>query len=435
MLDLFDLARPVPKTITGEMTEEQQEAAKKIHAFLESNETEFVLSGYAGTGKTYTIGRALEPIARTYTRWVNGEPMEKSNVVYVAPTHKATGVLADALESAGGVGECMTIHSLLACRKVRENGRVQFLPNRDKQQIGGYEVIVVDEASMIGKEMRGWLLSAIKGHRAQIIWMGDPAQLPPVNDTSVVFDLVCPTARLETIMRNGGIVQDAATQVRLHIADMDTRWAEQGEDAHGKIVRVEHEEFLSAYLEKRQTAKMLAWRNDSVDYLNDWVRQQIYDDSQPFHVDERLVCVSSWSNHDETILLHSEDELVVNQLAELRDLNGIGYYQVTMRHERYDSIKLDVLHPESVAEHERQLAALKSKALEDRRKWSDFYKLSERFVKVRPGWATTVHKSQGSTYDEVFVVETDLRGCKDHLTRNMLTYVAYSRARRELWIA
>jgi len=32
-------------------------------------------------------------------------------------------------------------------------------------------------------------------------------------------------------------------------------------------------------------------------------------------------------------------------------------------------------------------------------------------------------------------VETDLRGCKDHLTRNMLTYVAYSRAKRELWIA
>lgn len=417
------------------MTPEQQSAANAIEEFLKSEHTEFVLSGYAGTGKTYTIGRALEPHTQVKYTWVNGERIARPNVVYVAPTHKATGVLADALIAADVQGDVMTIHSLLACRKVRTQGRMEFLPNPDKQTLHGYDIIVVDESSMIGSTMRQWLLNAVNGYTIKIIWMGDPAQLPPVNDQSVVFNIEAPGAKLETIMRNGGVVQQAATDVRLHIADLDTRYAESALDEVGSIIRCEQEEFLQAYLERRQTAKMLAWRNDCVDWLNDWVREQIYDDNQPFHVDERLVVVSSWGNHDETILLHSEDELVVRQLAELRDIDGIEYYYLTVGHERHDSIKLEILHPDSVKEFDRQLGDLLVRARKDRKIWPDYYRLAERFVRVRPGWATTVHKSQGSTYDEVFVVETDLRGCSDHLTRNMLTYVAYSRARRELWIA
>jgi exodeoxyribonuclease-5 len=435
MNDLFapQQARPV---FDAEMTEEQKFAASKIEDFLQSEHREFVLSGYAGTGKTFTIGRALAPHTFFSTTWVRGEPVTNASVVYVAPTHKATGVLEDALMSSGCEGDVMTIHSLLACRKVRNNGSMKFLPNQEKQTLHKYEIVVVDEASMIGREMRQWLLNAVaRFPKIKIIWMGDPAQLPPVNDESIVFALDCASAKLETIMRNGGVVQQAATNVRLHIADIDTRYADAQSDDLGMIVRQDRDSFLSAYLERRQTAKILAWRNDAVDWINEWVRDQIYDDNQPFHIDERLVVVSSWGNHDETILLHSEDELVVHQLAEIRDANGIEYYHLTVGHERYASIKLEILHPESVAEYERQLEVLKAAALKDKKRWPDFYKLAERFVKVRPGWATTVHKSQGSTYDEVFVVETDLRGCKDHLTRNMLTYVAYSRAKRELWIA
>ena len=408
-----------------------------INSFLCTDSPEFVLSGYAGTGKTYTIGRALAPHTTSRTVYVNGYAREISNVVYVAPTHKATGVLSDSLADAGCKGDVMTIHSLLACRKVRNNGSMKFLPNREKQLAHLYRIIVVDEASMIGKEMRQWLLSAIQvgDGQTQIIWMGDPAQLPPVNDESVVFEIESPSAKLETIMRNGGCVQQAATDVRLKIADIQTPYAQSSKDPQGEIIRTDRDTFLNAYLERRQTAKMIAWRNDAVEYLNDWVREQIYDDKEPYHIDERLVVVSSWSNHDETVLLHSEDELIVCDLADVRDYDGIQYYALKVNHERYPKLTLEVLHPESVATYEKQLDALKANAIKDRKCWPDFYRLAERFVRVRPGWATTVHKSQGSTYDEVFVVETDLRGCKDHLTRNMLTYVAYSRAKRELWIA
>ena len=69
--------------------------------------------------------------------------------------------------------------------------------------------------------------------------------------------------------------------------------------------------------------------------------------------------------------------------------------------------------------------------------WSDYYDLLEAFVRVRPGWATTIHKSQGSTYEQVYLVQTDVlrRAKQDHPFRNMLLYVAYSRASKGLYIS
>jgi ATP-dependent exoDNAse (exonuclease V) alpha subunit len=43
------------------------------------------------------------------------------------------------------------------------------------------------------------------------------------------------------------------------------------------------------------------------------------------------------------------------------------------------------------------------------------------------GYAITVHKSQGSTYTNVFVDEADIDTNKKHAERNKLKYVAFSR--------
>ena len=396
------------------LTNEQQIAADAIRQFLESDEREFVLIGYAGTGKTYTIGKALS---------------HRGNIQYVAPTHKAAGVLRDSTGQ-----ETTTIHTLLACRKSRDlqTGQSGFFPNFEKEKASSASIVVVDEASMIGTEMRRWLLEAVTFSSTKIIWMGDPCQLPPVEDESVVFTSGLPHARLETIMRNAGDVQRAATNVRLKIGDADTQWAEPGEN----LFRVGQDEFLAAYLERRATAKLIAWRNDVVEWLNDWVRDQLYHDKKPYHVDERLVVVSTWANHGETVMLHAEDELVVAGFNPTKFGELTGYF-LDVHHAKYGLITLPVIAKESQLKYARQLLDLKKRASASRKSadWREFFDLQEQFVSVRPGWSTTVHKSQGSTYDQAFVVETDIRGCSDHLTRNMLTYVAYSRAKEELWIS
>lgn len=398
------------------LTLEQQSAADAIGSFLSSPAREFVLVGYAGTGKTYTIGKALSG---------------RSSVVYVAPTHKAVGVLRENLPAGA---EVKTIHSLLACKKHYDyaKGESTFRPNYEKETASGYSVVVVDEASMISSEMRDWLTQAVMAGNTRIIWMGDPCQLPPVDDESVVFQLSCPGARLETIMRNGGDVQAAATRVRLHIGDAATPYAPDGDG----VYNVDSDAFLAEYLEKRATAKMLAWTNDTVDWLNDWVRGQLYTDSLPYHVDERLVVVDSWSDSAGTKMLYAEDEILV---LEYRDdeLHGIPVHMLSIRHGVYGQIEIPVIRPEAKLAHSKRAAALKSQAKSSGKSfdWREYFGFTEAFVKVRPGWATTVHKSQGSTYEQAFVVQTNIKGCKDHLMRNMLTYVAYSRAKSELWLS
>lgn len=54
------------------------------------------------------------------------------------------------------------------------------------------------------------------------------------------------------------------------------------------------------------------------------------------------------------------------------------------------------------------------------------------YLKARPGYATTVHKSQGSTWGEVYVIQGDILKNSKAFERNRLLYVAFSRAARRL---
>ena len=71
---------------------------------------------------------------------------------------------------------------------------------------------------------------------------------------------------------------------------------------------------------------------------------------------------------------------------------------------------------------------------EQRDRMGDHTRWRLSVARVRPGWATTVHKSQGSTWPSVYVVQPDLLKCPDPMTRERLLYVAYSRAARELHV-
>ncbi len=54
------------------------------------------------------------------------------------------------------------------------------------------------------------------------------------------------------------------------------------------------------------------------------------------------------------------------------------------------------------------------------------------YLRARPGYATTVHKSQGSTWSDVYVLQSDICRNDKPFERNRLLYVAYSRAARRL---
>lgn len=406
-----------------ELNTQQQSAADAIQAFLDDPHARFFgLYGYAGTGKSTTICHALKSI------------LEK-RICLSSPTHKACGVIAQMAADAALKADVATIHRLLGCRKQKKDGEIFFAPDLSKPQaIHEYDVVIIDECSMIGAEMWGWITRAVEdSDDLKIIVMGDPCQLPPVKDgdMSPTFNLPC--ARLDKIMRHQGVIEQAATAMResLETPTKTLPVAKDAEDEHGEVVNLHQTEFMAAILADLERAKVLAFTNKAVNWVNAHIREHLFGtDAQPFEPGERLVLVETFSDGIYG-MLHTETEVNV-EAAERAMHMDIECWRLRVDSLDGGHFELYTLVASQRPEFRRRIARAKDKGKAGAG-WGEFYDLKEGFASVRPGWATTIHKSQGSTYDHVYLIQTNvLSASTDPATRKMLLYVGYSRARKKL---
>jgi len=149
-----------------------------------------VLTGGPGTGKTTAVARLLVLLAD------QAEAQERRlSVALAAPTGKAATRLQEAVvaELAGlpeedrarvGRPDAMTLHRLLGWRPDNTTRFVHDRSNRLK-----YDVVVVDESSMVELTMMGRLLEAVRP-QARLVLVGDPRQLTSVGAGAVLSDLV-----------------------------------------------------------------------------------------------------------------------------------------------------------------------------------------------------------------------------------------------------
>ena len=100
-----------------------------------------LLTGYAGTGKTYLMSSVAEQHRRM-----------RRKVVLTAPTHKAVSVLRRKVAAAGLDLDCITIHSLLGLQPKADKAGTKLI-RRKGAKIPAVDVVVVDEASMIGLDL------------------------------------------------------------------------------------------------------------------------------------------------------------------------------------------------------------------------------------------------------------------------------------------
>jgi exodeoxyribonuclease V alpha subunit len=137
-----------------------------------------ILSGGPGTGKTFTAARMVKAV-------VQGLPEEKKKnfkIALAAPTGKAASHLENTIRKAlTGLPTLeitgQTLHSLLGNRL---NHSVACpLP---------YDFILVDESSMIDVELMASLLTAVSSH-SKLVLIGDENQLPPVEAGGIFADL------------------------------------------------------------------------------------------------------------------------------------------------------------------------------------------------------------------------------------------------------
>jgi AAA domain/UvrD-like helicase C-terminal domain len=439
------------------LSENQDEGYDLALRWYESGGSDpFVLKGFSGTGKSFLAAQICLELIICYP---------EIKIALCAPTHKAKHVLATFATKSGLDSVWVsTLHSLLHVLPGHHDdaGRQGLAGNQFSQEPSylDFDLVIIDEASMIGVELLSWIPS----QRVPTLFMGDPAQLPPVEDDgkeSPVFTLPC-GIELTEVMRYDGAIAEIATRIRQQINGQFLPRISSG----GNLTKLQPDQWMdklieSVYIslenEDVNYARAMAWTNRRVNELNQAIRAEVFGNlaQESFFPGERLMAkelIIKRTDQKAEILLYScADCTVSKSVYHCVELNGTvldGHNLALVSSE--GEINLNVLDHCSkdwlvaqkyFADWRQDILDLPQN--ERRYGWRDFYaKMEELNVcwknglmqRLQPALAITIHQAQGSTFKNAFVDLANVYGCREPKTRNQLTYVAFTRASEQLYV-
>ncbi len=152
-----------------------------------------VISGGAGSGKTFTVGALTKVLDQNFIK-----------VVLAGPTGKCAKRLEQVVEK-----EAFTIHRLLGF-----NGHEWSHGPDDPIDA---DVVIIDETSMVDLHLAWRLLRAIDHEKTAVVFVGDHNQLPPVGPGDLLRDMIhtgiVPGVVLTDIVRQAGELKENSTAI------------------------------------------------------------------------------------------------------------------------------------------------------------------------------------------------------------------------------
>ena len=474
----------VSNTLLEGLNNDQQKAFIKIVEHINNPQHDVVrLKGFAGTGKTFVTKRILEYILTVYP---------KHQIALTAPTNKAVQVLSknspysdksNIFEDYGTVsGKIVfcTIHKLMALKEVIDDeGNQTFLPDKSNSAILSYQYVIIDEASMLSDQLYNQLIQF--KDKVKLIFIGDSAQIPPIKQqSSIIFSSRCTLnvldLELTEMMRQKGEhpIVDLSVQVRNNftsvypVGKLVTKINTNGDGVihvDGKHNRKQIREIASKFFKSpvfdndSNHIKIIAWRNVTVKSLNNIVREILFGKDLPrFVVGDRIIANKAlfsrgynrtFNTTTYTIKANTSDEFVVETV----NIQNVHFKEIT-KYSLFSSIditlktwvikargiggliELHVIHEDSIKEYQELLSELKitAKKKKDASYWGVYFNVLKWSDDINYNYALSVHKSQGSTYDNVIVIEEDIDYNPNIVERNRIKYTAYTRAKHRLYI-
>ncbi|MEB3232898.1 MAG: DEAD/DEAH box helicase [Leptolyngbyaceae bacterium] len=433
-----ETSKPMPDILPGiTLTPEQQQTLKELEAFVRGRRKLHLLTGYAGTGKT-TLLQALIKKLR--------QGGDRRKIVLTAFSNKATKVLA----TMANRWQLTNVDALTCCKLLGlkpdidpTTGKQIFKPDPGSENtFDRYRLVIVDEASMINAEMWLLLTNAVSDlhKRTQVLFVGDIAQLPPIGEReSKAFSEIYDRSDLTQVVRYGGAIGVLAESIR---NNLDNRYLPKftaemnGDRTEGvTIAPLQQWEKLiirafqsDHYKDDPDYVRVLAYTNQRVNYLNQLIRQTIYGPDTPrFVKGERLIANAPCFVKD-NIVLQNSGECEVLEVTTGQDGEwSVWYLQVltdegNIRH-------LTVLHELNLDRFNQRL-----REYAGLRRWQEYWDLKTLFHNLSYAYCLTIHKSQGSTFQNVFVDIPNTLNNRNIQERNQLLYVAVTRAAQRLFI-
>lgn len=387
------------KTNRMTLTNDQNKAVKEALSSVQFRD-HFLLSGSAGVGKT----TALKEIAYNLDR-----------VKLTAPTHQAAMVIADKTNMGAS-----TIHNHLKLVLRRDGqGGYKLVPDyKNKKEPEKNTTIICDEASMIGSIVFKYISLDIRVNRNTYLFVGDKKQLNPVEEpNSVVFTKGFNEFELTEILRQ------ASGNDNVHLS-RNLGWLE--EKRNGNFFHwTSKKDALKAICDEGY--KLLTWTNDTVEKTNQYVRNQFYSQPREFEVGEYVI----FGSNNGSGLKNGETFRIMS--CELRE--KVYKYDNKEFIVEYWHINNQVNIVKKSSRYIYSSLLKKVGYLCDNQlaSWDEFYDIKENYSKIQHSYASTVHKAQGSTYENCVVNVSELNqrksGNKDEWKR--LLYTAITRTANE----
>lgn len=415
-------------------TPEQQAALDKIIQWRADplSDPFFTLKGYAGTGKSFCI-----------TLYAKSPGVKTSRICFTAPTNKAVKVLKNYLDSNQIEARSATIYSLLGL-SLQANGEVKEITAPEEPvDLSGFDLIIVDEASMINRFLMSAIRDAQEEWGVKFLFMGDPAQLPPVGEITSPVWTIDNHAELTTVMRYGNSMLDLATSIRKIV---DHPFPSVKIESAPPVYRLKKPQWMDKAVEnlelfKSGDAKIIAWRNVKVDEYNRFIREHIFGRKESrtdlWLPGDKIVATAHLKDLDEITFMRTDEEATVLQWA-------IGSHPIHSEFEIFNLLVEDengrkrtirTLTPEGLFHVNNRLNELSMEAKSGKRyKWREFWKLKEAFHEIRHSYAITSHRSQGSSYLKTFIDLEDIMLNRNRQEAFRSLYVACTRQREELYI-
>lgn len=322
---------------------------------------------------------------------INALDVDEDKVVYTAYTGKAVEVL----RKKGNKNAC-TLHKLLYDSFPRPGGGFFRKP----KPFIDYDIVIVDEVSMAPKT----LMDLLFRHQCYVVCLGDPFQLPPVDKDEDNGLLAHPHIFLDEVMRQAK--ESEIIRLTMDIRDGSSiAYNKQGKEA---LILPKTELNTGMY---NWADQILVGTNAMRQNVNTQMRSMLGFEGGPQEGDKVICLRNYWDNFSE----NEGDPLVNGTIGTLKNgfktFRDFPYYIKADKH-RFDVWQANFVVGEDCFENteiDYQMLTTGEKCCD----WRLAYqlgKLKNKLGEVVPkeftyAYAITCHKSQGSEWDKVLVLE------------------------------
>lgn len=399
-----------PKSTNFSLTEGQERAFESIKKWLLEEETTFkCLTGDAGTGKTtlvdYIVKFALKNKFRT---------------IITAPTNQAVKVLFNKVDH----HEFSTLHKLLNIKAKKKDTEEYFeVDHKLEPKVPHYDFIVVDECSMVGIKLLEELERAVGLNDIKVLFVGDIAQLKPVEEeVSITFGY--DPVELTEIVRHDDVIAHASKKLR--VSKQTVKFSSIVNPPTIEWVKMsEIKKLFRGFDNNPHKYRMICYTNANVLKWNAVLRKENLgrEPHAPFEVGEIVMSRSACTDIMDHIFMHNSEEAIVEKVTKKDD----AYVLDVRKFSNNKVVTVRVIREEYIDIYQKKLQNLAIS-----KSWTEFWLLKKKYHDIRHCFAMTAHNMQGHTIENSIIDTKDILKNRDIEERNQLIYVAMTRAQKRI---